>query len=270
MCRMESTCVGPVEKSFTSIIGEKSSDPFPMIDRVWDIYSGKGIRTVFFSIGNSKSVAADLDIAESLGCPIHAVPLNQAQAEEWAEVAKILKERARTGGSAFSEGAEAKWILPKNIRVQTSLPWWYDGQIDISGTTIKTKEIMAMMADIATSLKLKDGARLDILKVDCSSLPGLEKPLLATILNAGLRPGIVIVNWSEKPDVELSTTLAAGHLQNSGYRLMSKIDNKFVYYFTDQDMYQICSWEDSTCTNPMLNAVAASAMQSKSNEQSKS
>jgi hypothetical protein len=89
------------------------------------------------------------------------------------------------------------------------------------------------------------------------------------MLSAGFRPGIVIVNWSGRPDVDLSTTLAAGHLQNSGYRLMSKIDNKFVYYFTDQDMYQICSWEDSTCTNPMLNAVAASAMQSKSNNQTK-
>jgi hypothetical protein len=266
---MEST-TGPVpiEKFFTNVIGKDSVDPFPMVDHAWDIYSGKGIRTVFFSIGNSKSAAADLDIAESLGCPIHAVPLNATQAEEWTEVTQILKERARTGGSVFSEGAEKKWILPKNIRVQGSLPWWYDGQIDLSGisTTIKTREIMATMTDVATSLKLKGSARLDILKIDCSAAPGLEKPLLAAVLSAGFRPGIVIVNWSGRPDVELSTTLAAGHLQNSGYRLMSKIDNKFVYYFTDQDMYQICSWEDSTCTNPMLNAIASA---SKSNDQSK-
>jgi hypothetical protein len=277
---MEST-TGPVpiEKFFTNVIGKDSVDPFPMVDHAWDIYSGKGIRTVFFSIGNSKSAAADLDIAESLGCPIHVVPLNQGQADEWAEVAQILKERARTGGSVFSEGAEKKWILPKNIRVQGTLPWWYDGQIDISGSgisgsgisangsAIKTREIMATMTDVATSLKLKGSARLDILKIDCSAAPGLERPLLAAVLSAGFRPGIIIVNWSGRPDVELSTTLAAGHLQNSGYRLMSKIDTKFVYYFTDQDMYQICSWEDSTCTNPMLNAIASA---SKSNEQSKS
>lgn len=276
---MEST-TGPVpiEKFFTNVIGKESVDPFPMVDHAWDIYSGKGIRTVFFSIGNSKSAAADLDIAESLGCPIHAVPLNATQAEEWAEVTQILKERARTGGSVFSEGAEKKWILPKNVRVQGTLPWWYDGQIDLSAngisgsgisgisTAIKTREIMATMTDAATSLKLKGSARLDILKLDCSAAPGLEKPLLAAMLSAGFRPGIVIVNWSGRPDVDLSTTLAAGHLQNSGYRLMSKIDNKFVYYFTDQDMYQICSWEDSTCTNPMLNAIASA---SKSNEQSK-
>ena len=272
--RMEST-TGPVpiEKFFTNVIGKESVDPFPMVDHAWDIYSGKGIRTVFFSIGNSKSAAADLDIAESLGCPIHAVPLNQGQAEEWAEVAQILKERARTGGSLFSEGAEKKWILPKNVRVQSTLPWWYDGQIDLSangisgsGLAIKTREIMATMTDIAKSLKLKDSARLDILKIDCSAAPGLEKPLLAAVLSAGFRPGIIIVKWSGRPDVELSSTLAAGHLQNSGYRLMSKIDTKFVYYFTDQDMYQICSWEDSTCTNPMLNAIASA---SKSNDQSK-
>jgi len=283
---MESTTGAvPIETFFTNVIGKESVDPFPMVDHAWDIYSGKGIRTVFFSIGNSKSAAADLDIAESLGCPIHAVPLNHGQADEWAEVAQILKERARTGGSVFSEGAEKKWILPKNIRVQSTLPWWYDGQIDLSAngisgsgisangisgmsanSVIKTREIMATMTDVATSLKLKGSARLDILKIDCSAAPGLERPLLAAVLSAGFRPGIIIVNWSGRPDVELSTTLAAGHLQNSGYRLMSRIDTKFVYYFTDQDMYQICSWEDSTCTNPMLNAIASA---SKSNEQSK-
>ena len=68
--------------------------------------------------------------------------------------------------------------------------------------------------------------------------------------------------------LDLSTTLAAGHLQNAGYQLLWKIDNKFLYYFNDNDMYQICSWEENYCQNPMFNEIvrSASLMQSKSSQ----
>ena len=257
---MSSTPV-TVSQSLTTLVGEKGCDPFPMIDNAWDVFSGKGIRTVFLSIGNSKSVAADLDMAESLGCPVHAVPLSSKEAEEWKEVTQILKERKREGASfSFTEGAESKWILPKNVRVLPALPWWYSGEIDVSGGSVKTSGIMGTLTSMCEAMKMKDNAvRIDILKIDTlASALGLEKSVLAATLDAGFRPATLIVNWSVKPDADLSTTLAAGHLQNCGYRLISKLDNKFLYYFTDNDMYQICSWEDRSCANPMCNAIAAS------------
>ena len=92
----------------TSLIGEKGGDPFPMMDRVWDIYSGKGIRTVFLTIGASKSALADLEIGESLGCPINIVTLNDAEKNSWTEVANILKERKRDAATANPFSLEAE------------------------------------------------------------------------------------------------------------------------------------------------------------------
>jgi hypothetical protein len=228
---------------------------------MWDIYSGKGIRTVFLTIGASKSALADLEIAESLGCPINIVTMNDAEKASWTEVATILKERKREAATAthFSAGAESKWILPKNVRLQESVPWWENGTVDISGAVSRTQCVGLLTASIASAMKLKDNAnRIDILKIDTtSSAPGFEKGLLAAILSAGFRPGVIMVNWTQMPDVDLSTTLAAGHLQNSGYSLLKKLDNKFLYFFTDDDLYQMCSWEGIVVTNPIVTEVVS-------------
>jgi hypothetical protein len=129
-----------------------------------------------------------------------------------------------------------------------------NGTIDLSGHTLKTRVAGDMLSSISTTMKLKDNAvRIDFLKIDTvASAPGLEKDILYALLNAGFRPAIILVKWSAMPDVDLSVTTAAGHLQNTGYALLSKLDNKFLYYFTDQDMYQTCSWEDTESMNPMM------------------
>lgn len=251
-----------MDASLRTMIGKDSADPFPMLDRSWDIFSGKGIRTVFVSIGNSKSVIADLEIAEGLGCPINYVPLNESESGAWSEVASILKDRKREeSASAFSANAETKWILPKNVRSQAALPWWGNGTLDLSSNPINTQNISDFLRSICTTMKVKDNiTRLDILKVDSvAAAPGLEKAVLGAVLNAGFRPAIILVHWSQRPDVDLSTTIAAGNLQNCGYRLMSKIGNKFLYYFTDDDMYQLCSWEETAYQNPLLHELVSSA-----------
>jgi len=245
------------------------SDDFPMLDRFFDFFAGKGIRTVFMTIGNSATAGADLEIAEGLGCPIHVVPLNASEKSQWEEISAILKERKREDtASAFSAGADTKWVLPKNIRIQSELPWWRNGQIDISGESVKTKPVVDLLAALCAPMKIKDAVtRLDILKIDTRlSAPGLEKAILAAILDAGIRPSLVLVNWSDRPDVVLSATLAAGHLQNSGYRLIGKEGHKFLYYFTDHDMYQLCSWEDMTKYNPLLHEIVATAKSSQKPE----
>jgi len=243
-------------------VGTAGCDPFPIVDKVWDLYGGKGIRTVFVTVGSSKSALADLEIAESLGCPLNIVTLNDAEKESWAEVTNILKERKRDDtASVFSEKADTKWILPKNIRLQESVPWWEKGTLDISGSTKSTESVDDFMKSICATMKLKDNiSRMDILKIDTTlSKPGLEKGLLGAVMNAGYRPAIILVRWSDMPDVDLSTTLAAGHLQNCGYSLLSKLDNKFLYFFTNDDLYQICSWEGITGSNPISSEIIKAA-----------
>lgn len=253
------------DPALKTVIGANSADPFPMLDRSWDIFSAKGIRTVFVSIGNSKSVAADLDIAEGLGCPINHVALNEAEFKAWSEVSGILKERKREAtASDFSAGAESKWILPKNVRRQAFLPWWSNGTVDLSGGSVETQTVARFVESICTTMKVKDNVvRIDVLKLDTvAAAPGLERAILGAVLNAGFRPAVVLVHWSESPNVGLATTVAAGNLQNCGYRLISKVDNKFLYYFTDDDMYQLCSWEETSCQNPLMQELISAASHS--------
>lgn len=236
---------------------------FPMVDRVWEVFQGKGIKTVFLSIGSSASALPDLELAESLGCPINIVPLKEDHKAKWIEVAEILKARKRdpTVATSFSEEAESKWILPKNIRIQSALPWWAAGSVDLSGSISPTEPALQMVERICQEMKVKsDQVRLDILKVDTvDTSPGFESAILSAILHAGLRPAIILVNWNQMPDQNVMVTCAAGHLQNHGYHLLAKNESRFLYYFNDNDMYQICSWEDTTVKNPMFTEITKAA-----------
>lgn len=245
-------------ESKVTTVGEKGSDPFPILDKLWDIFAGKGIRTVFVSIGTSKSPLADLEISESIGCPLHIVPLGEAERAKWSEVRTVLTDRKRgEDSSAFTENVDSKWILPKNLRALDSLPWWEKGTIDISGTVLSTEKFDSTVASICAGMKLKDAAkRIDVLKIDTHSFaPGLEVPLLNCLLADGYRPSVIVVKWSAMPDVDLRTTIAAGHLQNCGYSLFSSIEDKFLYYYNDENLYEICSWEKRAEIHPIVEAV---------------
>ena len=241
-----------------SAVGIKGGDPFPVVDKLWDVFAGKGIRTVFLSIGVSKSPLADLEISESLGCPLHICALNDSEKRDWLEVSSVLKDRVRNASaSIFTEFVDTKWILPKNLRMIDSLPWHGTGTMDISGTTLSTQQLDTMLKSICGAMKLKDGAkRIDILKVDTTqAAPYLEIPIIHNIISEGYRPSVLIVKWSAMPDTDVRTMMAAGHLQCCGYSLLSNIDDKFLYYFNDDNMYEICSWEKRTSMNPIAEEI---------------
>lgn len=241
-----------------SKVGVKGPDPFPIVDKLWDMFAGKGIRTVFLSVGSSSSPLADLEISESLGCPLHICALTPSEKARWLEVSTVLKERKRDcPGSSFTELVDTKWILPKNVRILDSLPWYGNGTLDISGLTISTQNLETVVTSMCAAMKLKDaGKRIDVLKIDTShSAPGLEVPLINAIISAGYRPSVLLVKWSALPDTSLSTTIAAGHLQCCGYSLLTAIDNKFLYYFNDDNIYELCSWEKRTTLNPIVQEI---------------
>jgi hypothetical protein len=244
-------------------IGVKGVDPFPVVDKLWDVFAGKGIRTVFLSIGTSVSPLADLEIAESLGCPANICAISESEKKNWSDVSTVLKDRKRdSAASSFTEQVDTKWILPKNLRMIDSLPWWENGTVDISGTgPVATQKVDALVASICGTMKLKDGAkRIDVLKIDTTqSAPGLEIPILNSIISAGYRPSVLLLKWSAMPDTDLTTTNAAGHLQCCGYTLLSVKDNKFLYYFNDDNIYEICSWEQRTNINPIANELLKAA-----------
>lgn len=227
-----------------------STDPFPCLKDLWSLYSKKGIKTVFASIGTSKSCLADLEIAETLGCPLHVVPISPKEVLQWDQVKTIIKEHKLESDDDFFKGAEEKWVLPKNLQIHSALPWWTTSTLDISGAeVVPTKPFIEWATNVCTSMKLTD-SRIDLLKIDVKN--GLECSILGAMLNSGIRPACIMVNWEYMPDTHTPTTLAAGHLQMCGYKLMGTHERKFCYYFNDQDMYMVCSWEDTTVANPMI------------------
>jgi hypothetical protein len=246
-----------ITKIPVTMYGVDGGDPFPCLSDLWKLYSVKGTKTIFVSVGLSKSPMADLDIAELLGCPIHIVPLNEEHVNMWDEVKRILVVRERNDSSSiydFSKDVSEKWVLPKNVQIHKSLPWWNNATIQMSeNDTLKTREFYEWVEDACKLTKLESDVRLDILKLDMGN--GMERSVLVSMLNAGFRPACILVNWEYAPDTHTPTTLAAGHLQTCGYKLISKVDNKFFYFFIDQDMYMTCSWEDTRAPNPMVHEI---------------
>ena len=230
-----------------------AKDPFPIMSEFSAMYSEKGIRTVFCSIGSSKSPLADLEISEAIGCPLNIFPLRDSDVEDWKAVSACLKDRT-AGTNPFLEGVDKVWVLPKNIRIRESLPWWEKGSIVVDGVERATGAAESVVSQVCADLKVKDGAqRIDILKVDTGNYR--ECGFIGAVLNSGFRPGILMVNWTETPNSNTSITIAAGHLQNCGYMLLGKEGNKYVYYYVDDDLYIACDWEKTAMVNPIVSEV---------------
>jgi hypothetical protein len=247
-------------------VGAKGAEPFPMIDKIWFIFTEKGIRTVFVSVGTSASALADLDIAESIGCPVNIIPLKASEKAQWESVAAVLKARKQPEGelTPFLAGVEEKWVLPKNIRTSSAVPWPAKGAIEVpTGESVPTEKALTVITDICKGMRLKEGegSRIDILKVDTTtSAPELAGDIALSILQAGFRPAILLIHWAGYPDLEAPYHIQAGSIQTMGYRLMAKTDKKFLYYYTDLDLFESCSWEDTSCDNPMVNELRRALM----------
>ena len=210
------------------------------------------------SVGTTSSPLADLEIAETMGCPLHIFEVRKEKLDQWEEVKKILKERKREeGASAFTEGVDTKWVLPKNIRIYPMIPSFSTGTQEIDGTVYPTKEFVASMKDCCASMSLKEeNGRVDLLKISLGN--NLELQLVYSFLSAGYRPGLLMVEWTSSPDEMLNTTLAAGHLQTCGYTLIANYANRCLYFHNERCMYEICSWLSNKVDNPMVSELVDS------------
>jgi hypothetical protein len=229
-------------------IGE---DTWPCLENLWDFYSKKGIKTVFVSIGASGTAAADLEIAETLGCPVHLFDVREETEKKWESVKQILKDRKRPeGAEEFTEKVDTKWVLPKNIRFNRTMPSFVEGTVKVGENSYSVSTWDACVEKAVATMNLGDEKRIDICKIVLGE--SLEKSLVYSLMDSAYRPGILLVEWSTMPDENLQTTLCAGHLQTCGYTLLAKRANRFFYVYNDRCMYEICSWETNKVENPMV------------------
>jgi len=256
------------EDKKTKLIGSIGSNPLPIVDKLWEFYSVKGIKTVFISVGTSSSPLAELEVAETLGCPLHIVEWNKEKIGDWNKVVSILNTRKETEETtcSFTTGVTNKWILGKNVRLSNSLPFYFDGTCDISGETVQTMKFETYVRSICDIMNISlDNHRIDLLNIQVGS--SVEIPLLFSLLNTPYRPGLVIVSYTDKPDTNIYSTQVAGHLQNIGYMLLTKEDNKFLYMYNDKNVYEFCSYEDTSVDNPLVyELVKSTGFYNKSNK----
>jgi hypothetical protein len=163
-------------------------------------------------------------------------------AQKWEEIKEILKTRKVTETTSdFAKPATRKWVLPKNILTESYLPALYNGTLQIDGKEMKTKAWLDILKEHCARLGLPDDEiRLDFLKVDlCEQTPFL----LDCLWQSGIRPSLLLIHWNHPPDADITTVLSAGHLQMLGYAHIAKEGNRFLYYYTDVNYYETCSWE---------------------------
>jgi hypothetical protein len=236
-------------------VGEKGSNPLQILDKLWEFYSQKGIKTVFVSLGTSTSPLAELEIGEILGCPVHIVEPSDSKCELWNNVSEILKSRKRqlTDENTFTQEVENKWVLPKNVRVSNKLPFFFNGSLELSGNVLETLDWNTYVENICKNMNITP--RVDILNIQ---LGNLEEALLYSFTNTCFRPGLIMVSYTNTPDITLLTTQAAGHLQNIGYQLIGKHENKFLYLYNDKNVYEYASYENKNVENPLLSEIIKS------------
>jgi hypothetical protein len=242
-------------------IGAKE-ELYPMIQNPWEFFSEKGLKTVFVSVGTGSSCLPELDIAETLGCPILKLDVPEDSAK-WSEIKEILKSRKISDStSEFAKVASRKWVLPKNLLVESCVPGFAQGSFH-DGTAVRPW--IQVLQEHCSYLALPEGElRLDLLKVDKTPHQSM---ILHSLFDAGIRPSLILVNWNEAPDSDLRTTTTAGHLQMLGYALVGKEGTRFLYYYMDVNYYETCSWEGIAkhLENPMMSNLVRSLIPGSSN-----
>jgi len=233
-------------------IGE-TTDKWPMLQDLWNFYSEKSTKTVFVSIGSSPSAIPDLEILEQLGCPLFLYDPKKENCSLWDEIKETLKTRKVTEDTnPFVKEALKKWVLARNINSFHTHLGHYNGLIDNTPVTSFINAVTSACKQVGLS---EEEARIDFLKID---LKDQEPDLLHYCIQEGFRPSLILVRWSTSPDASHQTTIAAANLQMVGYKLLEKIENKYLYYFMDNNYYESCSWEKTTVDNPLIDAIVES------------
>ena len=223
---MESTKIDYL-KEITTLDGA-----VPFLKDIWNFFNTKGMKTVYISLNAFNSFAVDLEVTENLGCPLHLLFDTTEIEDRWKTLQQTLKERKIADEHKhldWLEPVKKRWILARNLKTS---------RVEYSWQTVKAY------------CKENQLEQIDFLKME--GINENEKMILYSLFDAGYRPSLLLIRWSADPDASVPSMLAAGHLQNVGYRLLSEQNGYFLYLFTDVCMYDTCSWRDTKTQNPMI------------------
>ena len=199
---------------------------------------------VFLNVCNPLVWKKDLGVSEKMFAETIIMPTDASVFTDLSECKDILKMRMRYPGVKDDPEklAIAKtWVLPTKI---------HNGPVLSSLLTSESvTPFMDALNPYFETLKVAN-KKVGLLKVDIDS--GLERRVVYQILDEGFRPSLMLIKWSNDVDTDYSTANCAGHIHNCGYSL-AKVENGFyLYYFSDQVMYDIASWKTEGYQNPVM------------------
>jgi hypothetical protein len=203
----------------------------------------------------------DLQLLESYAFPtVVCDPFYQQ--DEWR--AAVLEKRGKLMDwmkYLKDSGCGSHFVNPKWIEPTVEFPGPFDGSRNIIDPTNNTTVNMPVsswetLVNKAATLRNKSATTAQaephfaLCKIEVYNE---EVGLLASLLASKYRPSILYLRWSASPDESQAHCQAAGHLQSSGYRLISINSNGyFLYQYSGQDIYSCASWTSVGMRHPLI------------------
>jgi hypothetical protein len=214
---------------------------FPSLNSLYSMFSPRSKLLNVWCLGFTFG-AVEADLQSSLGCEIKIFDNRKDAKERYTIFKRVMTDHTVNDDDPYwIKNMVSVWTNMKRYHFAETLPWSFNAILDLSGNTVETKKINESETE-----------RVDICKID---YPDFEIELLQGILKAGYRPGLIYIRWTNHPDTNTNSMLAAGHLQTLGYELIGEADNYFLYYFNDECYYECCSWADTKVKNPMITEI---------------
>jgi len=244
-----------------------------------DVYS-------FFGTNVQNSVAVylgtsnwklDLQLLESYSFPtVICDPFSEH--DEWRTAVQEKKGKLIDWMKYLKEAdCGSHFVNPKWIEPLVAYPGNFNGMRDLNGKVVNINGDAVAPVDLVTwSSLLNKAAALRNKSVPVGAeapvephfalckieLYGEEVELISSLLASKYRPSILYLRWSASPDESQSHCEAAGHLQSSGYRLISVNDNGFfLYHYSGQDIYSCASWLTPSMGHPLITHIQGQVME---------
>jgi len=177
----------------------------------------------------------DLELLESYAIPTVICDPFDSQ-PEWRTALTEKRAKLMDWMKFLKEsGCGNHFVNPKWIEPVVEYPGIYDG---ILGAEPNTTKLSSWENLLKKAKSLRNNATTDPHFAVCKiELFGEEIQVLSSLLATKYRPSILYLRWSESPDVSQPHCEAAGHLQSSGYRLISINETGFFLYQYAARMY---------------------------------
>jgi hypothetical protein len=229
-----------------------NGNKWPVLDNLYSFFSGNDIIN-FVSVGETDNMLFDIMLSELCGFNIKLfmIPKNEQEQHIFKHVQHILTNNLnREKALQYLKDENASEIFTEEqtrVVFNTYLNGKHLHEVEWKNTFMETYNNFQ---------ECKMCESINILKIDVDFEN--ERKILFDIFDRGYRPGIIFVQFTNSPDEHVPTQLIAGHMHNVGYTLHAVHENKYMYVFNDNCIYDCTSYtaihNEETSENPLVDA----------------